>query len=400
MNENKMISAEEATEIVLDHTIDPGNEWVSLEDSVGRVTAENICADRDLPPFDRAMMDGIAIASRDFANGISRFVIQGTQYAGATPLSVSQPGECIEIMTGASLHPSLDCVIRYEDLSIDNGVAELLTSPSAGQSIHKKGSDTLKDSVLIHKNTPIGNPEIAVAAAVGAAKLLVKKHLRVIIISSGDEIVDIDQTPGPEEIRNSNAYLLSSLLRQHGILAEKVHVPDDENQTRHILEYALKGFDVILLCGGVSKGKKDHIPQALEASGVVKHFHQVSQRPGKPFWFGRHEKAAVFALPGNPVSTFMCARRYFVPWLLKSSGQEPMSARYAILAEDYDFKPELTYFLQVKIYEENALRFALPVTGGGSGDFSNMLKADGFLELPLQTNSLYKKGDIFRFWTF
>lgn len=395
-----MISVEEATHIVISHAADFGTETIPLIEAPGRILASPVQTDRGLPPFDRVTMDGIAIRWEDYENGTRDFRVVGTQYAGQESLALTTKGDCIEIMTGCALHESADCVIRYEDITLKDDRANIMVQPQKGQNIHSKGSDARSGEILIAKDTFFRTAEIAVAASVGLSFPEVRKTPKVIIISSGDEIVEIDKTPKATEIRNSSAYALSALLRSHGIATDKIHITDDKALTESQVKNALIQYDAIMLCGGVSKGKKDYIPQALEDCGVEKHFHQVSQRPGKPFWFGTKDKVAVFALPGNPVSTFMCARRYFIPWLLGSLQQEPMNSLWAVLAEDYHFGPELSYFLQVRIKEENGRRMAIPVTGGGSGDFSNMLKADGFLELPLQKGTHYKKGEVFRFWGF
>ena len=170
-----------------------------------------------------------------------------------------------------------------------------------------------------------------------------------------------------------------------GGVSSLFHVPDDEAAIAKELEVILSQFDLILLSGGVSKGKYDFIPQSLEALGIKKLFHQVSQKPGKPMWFGRSSTKFVFALPGNPVSTFMCFHKYVKPWLLASLGAS-FKTQKAILAADYSFKAPLTYFLQVRLINEEGKWMAYPITGRGSGDFVNLKDVDGFLELPKGQN--------------
>lgn len=395
-----MVSVDDATRVVLENTPDSGSEIISIEQATGRVLFKAIVADRDLPPFDRVTMDGIAIRWEDYRNGIRKFNIKGAQFAGASPLDLGEEADCIEIMTGAMLGSTADCIIRYEDLEIKDGIAEVLVPCQKGQNIHFKGSDATAGQVLVRENTSMRPAEIAVAASVGETLIAVRKLPRIAIISSGDEIIDIDKAPLPSEIRNSNAYCLAALLSDQGIKADKFHIKDDQEASVKQIKDTIDSYDVILLCGGVSKGKKDFIPQALEDAGVEKLFHQVSQRPGKPFWFGKRGNTVVFALPGNPVSTFFCARRYLMPWLKKTLHQNPEDHTWAALSEDYHFNPTLSYFLQVKISQDKAGRVAIPETGGGSGDFVNMLSTDGFLELPLKEESLYKKGEVFKFWSF
>ncbi|MEO6908815.1 MAG: molybdopterin-binding protein, partial [Abditibacteriaceae bacterium] len=179
---------------------------------------------------------------------------------------------------------------------------------------------------------------------------------------------------------------------------DMIHILDDADITRQQISRCLEEYDVILLSGGVSMGKFDYVPKVLEELSVQKYFHKVQQRPGKPFWFGAHSNGTlVFALPGNPVSAFMCLHRYFVPWL-EASLDIPSSSSYAILNGDIFFDRPLQYFLQVKIQiDDKGQLLATPVDGKGSGDFANLLDADAFMELPAE-KSTFKKGDVYKVW--
>jgi len=182
-----------------------------------------------------------------------------------------------------------------------------------------------------------------------------------------------------------------------GVQADRLHIDDELKATQSALAKCIKAYDVILLSGGVSKGKYDYVPAALEALGVQKHFHKVKQRPGKPFWFGEMaEQCTIFALPGNPVSSFMCTQRYVRPWLRLSLGLEPMGYAQAVLTQNFHFKPDLTYLLQVSThYDASTGRLmAQPLEGRGSGDLANLADADAFLELPRGRND-FKAGEVF-----
>jgi molybdopterin molybdotransferase len=235
-------------------------------------------------------------------------------------------------------------------------------------------------------------------ASVGKSEVEVYRFPSVALLSTGDELVDVDQTPMPHQIRKSNTFALQAALRELNIESSLFHVNDDEQKVKDQIKDLVSKFEIILLTGGVSKGKFDFVPSVLESLGIPKLFHTISQRPGKPMWFGRSDKNFVFALPGNPVSTFMCFYRYVKPWIEKSLGLETHSTQ-AILAEDFKFSPALTYFLQVKAKNENGCLMAYPVAGGGSGDFANLKEVDGFLELPLHEND-FKKGSVFPFYPF
>ncbi|WP_225975448.1 molybdopterin molybdotransferase MoeA [Panacibacter ginsenosidivorans] len=396
-----MVTVEQAEKIVLAQIKDYGTEQMYFENALGRVLAEDVKADRDLPPYDRVTMDGIAIQFESFEKGNYSFKIIGTQAAGDTPIEITNFDECVEIMTGAALPSTTDTVIRYEDLNIKDGIATVtINTVTKNQSIHFRGRDKKQNEVVVKANQVVSPVIIQMTAAVGKDKLLVKKLPKVVIISSGDELIKVNETPTPYQIRKSNNYTIKAALQQYRINAEMIHIPDDAEITRKEIEKCLQQYDVIILSGGVSEGKFDYIPKALETCGVEKLFHKVQQRPGKPFWFGKHNNGVlVYAFPGNPVSTFMCLHRYFLLWLEQSLNivKEPM---YAQLNKDFVFNPALQYFLQVQLtINNNGTLLATPVEGNGSGDFANLLGTDAFMELPLEQNK-FTKGEVYRIWQF
>lgn len=397
-----MIRVEEAEKIIQSQVKDFGTETIPFESALGRVLAEDLIADRDLPPFNRVTVDGIAINYISFEKGNRLFRIKAIQAAGDAPEEINNPDECIEIMTGAALPATTDTVIRYEDLEIKNGMATvIIASISKGQGIHYKGKDKNKNEVVAAANQLITPALISIAASVGKTKLTVKKNPRVVIISSGDELVEVDTMPSPFQIRRSNNYTLRSILQQNSLDAEMKHLPDDLEITIQKIKECLAQYDVIILTGGISMGKYDYIAQALQDLSVKKLFHKVQQRPGKPFWFGTFKNGTiVFALPGNPVSAFMCLYRYFLPWLKASLGLRYNTSSYAVLKEDFSFTARLQYFLQVQLnIDEHGKLMATPVEGHGSGDFTSLLSADAFMELPMEQNN-FTEGEIFKIWAF
>ena len=397
-----MIQVAEAEHIVLSQAKDYGVETISFELSLGRVLAEDIKTDRELPPFNRVAMDGIAISYNAFEKGIRTFTIRGTQAAGNKPIDIDYSGECIEIMTGAALPGSCDTIVRYEDVTIENRKATInIDDIRRGQNIHPKGIDCPANETVVYGGQVIDSTVICMAASVGKTKLQVKKLPKIVIITTGGELVSPDASPSYYEIRRSNNYAIQAVLQGYHAHAELMHIPDDATISKRILTDCLVNYDVIILSGGVSKGKFDYIPQVLEDLQVKKLFHQVRQRPGKPFWFGAHDTGRlIFAFPGNPVSTFLCLHRYLVPWLKASLGIREQKTSYAILDANISFKPPLQYFVQVKLHisEEGRLT-ATPVEGHGSGDFANLLIADAFMELPAERDN-FKKGEVYRIWPF
>jgi len=399
-----MITVEEAEKIILEEVRDCGAEIMPFELTLGRVLAENIKADRDLPPFNRVTMDGIAVNYNALENGVSSFHVTATQAAGDPLAEIFEADQCIEIMTGAALPPCVDTVIRYEDLEMRAGLASIIVNRNTikqGQNIHYQGRDKKKDDIVATSGQLITPAIISQVASVGETELRVKKLPRVVIISSGDELVEVEQTPLLYQIRKSNNYTVKAILQQNGIDAAMMHIPDNPEITQKLIQECLQNFDVILLSGGISMGKFDYIPKALEELQVQQLFYKVKQRPGKPFWFGKHDNGTVvFAFPGNPVATFMCVYRYFLPWLQASLGLNPKPAVYAVLAKDFHFQPDLKYMLQVQIHvNEEGRLIATPVEGNGSGDFANLADTDAFMELP-SDKDVFKKGEVYKIYSF
>ena len=386
-------------------------EEVIFADSLGRVLKEEIFADRNFPPFNRVSMDGIAISHNSFVNGQSAYKIEGVQAAGSEQLTLNDTTNCIEVMTGAMLPLNCDVVIPYEQIAIENQIASIVIEELIFyKNIHKKGSDKNKGDFLISKNTLISSAEIGVLATVGKSKVKVAKNPRVMIVSTGDELVEVSQTPKEFQIRRSNVHTLVSLLKRKQIQADTAHITDDKNTLKQKVNEFLESYDVLLFSGAVSKGKFDFIPEVLDELGVEKLFHKVAQRPGKPFWFGgttisiiskqdvnqdeKKSKTIVFAFPGNPISTFVSCVKYFYPWFDKSLGIESTNQNLAILANDITFNPSMTYFVQVKLENKNGSIYAIPIVGNGSGDLASLVEGGAFLELPADKKK-FKKGEVF-----
>ena len=404
-----MISVAHALQTVLNASQDFGVEEVPFIKSVGRILKEDIAADRDFPPFNRVAMDGITIDYTLFKNGQRRFKIEGIQAAGSKQITLLDPENCIEVMTGAVLPNEANTVIRYEDVTIKNGIASInVDSINEGQNIHTKGKDGKTGAILIQKNTKISAAEIGVLATVGKSFVKVAKQPKVMIVSTGDELVGVAEIPLEHQIRRSNVFTLVSLLEKLNIPPETAHITDDKPVLKSKIKGYLQEYDVLLFSGAVSKGKFDFLPEIFEELAVEKRFHKVAQRPVKPFWFGcsssisrieqgvnvnRNKKTIVFGFPGNPISTFVNCLAYFYPWYYKSIGLE-ISQETAILGKDVSFKPNLDYFLQVKLKSENGNLIAIPITGNGSGDLASLVKTDAFIQLP-NDKIEFENGDVF-----
>ena len=390
-----MISSEKALHTILNQTEEFGIELIDFKKSLGRILKEEIVADRDFPPFNRASMDGIGITIDAFNKGVREFKIEGVQAAGSPQLTLEDSNNCIEVMTGAMAPINTNAVIPYELVTIKDGIATVSTNDiNYFQNIHRKGLDRKKKDVLIRKNTVLSPAEIGVLATVGKTKVKVAKLPKVMVISTGDELVKVDQTPELYQIRRSNVHTLVSLLEKIKIKADTIHISDDKPLLKQKIADILNNYDVLLFSGAVSKGKFDFLPEVLEELHVEKLFHKVRQRPGKPFWFGKKDTKTIFAFPGNPVSTFVSCMKYFYPWYQKSMGIDHSSNNFAILANNFSFKPDLTYFLQVKLENKNGQLLAHPIAGHGSGDLANLVDNDAFIELPTDKD-IFNKGEVF-----
>lgn len=399
-----LTSVAEATAAVLQHPLDFGVEKIALAEAAGRILAQPLVADRDFPPFDRVTMDGIAIAFQSWEAGQRRWHIESVQAAGQPPqeLRDAQQG-AIEVMTGAMMPTGTDTVIRYEDLVLDAGIASTLSEVAVTpcQNRHLRGSDAPAGRELVPVGVRLSAGELGLGATVGAAWVSVKRLPRVLVVSTGNEIVAVDAQPQAYQIRSSNAYTIAAALETEGVIAERLHLPDDQEIMARALAEVLEAYDLVVLSGGVSAGKFDFIPQVLTTLGVSPVLHQVAQRPGKPLWFGTYrQQAVVFGLPGNPVSTLMCALRYVLPWVRHSLGLTPLPAHYATLATPLEFSPALTLFQTVALHcKPDGRYWAEPLQGNGSGDLAIMGRANGFLELPADRNS-FAAGEVFPGYTW
>ena len=371
-------------------------ESLPLTQCVGGTLRENVYAERDHPPFDRVTMDGIAVDSESLRRGVKRFRIQAIQAAGSPPLKLRSGDDAIEVMTGAILPVGSDCVIPVEQLEMADGFAALKASVNQApyHNIHRRGSDSRQGHLLLEAGTLLRAPEIAVAASAGMARVRVSSQPAIMVMSTGDELIEPGDPIADYQVRRSNAYAVAATLRKRGFgRVGDDHVPDDEAILRARLELHLTTHEVVVLSGGVSMGKYDLVPKVLMQLGVEEVFHNIAQRPGKPMWFGIGPQGqSVFGLPGNPVSTLVCLIRYVIPAIAEAMGTKRRLPERLALGAPVTFQPPLTYFLPVTIeHDEWGRSWAMPKAPNGSGDFLSLAGTDGFVELPPGPNT-YAKG--------
>lgn len=343
-------------------------------------------AERDNPPFDRVCMDGVAMASSAFVGGTRSFRIQATQAAGDVPLTLASPAMAIEAMTGTVLPHGTDCVIPLEEYDLADGVLTLKAEATAEpwRNVQRRGSDSRPGVPMLVSGMPLGAAEVAVVASAGLPEVLVSRQPAICVISTGDELVEPGKPIADHQVRRSNAYAVASALALHGFdRVQERHLRDDETQMRRALGALLESEDVLVLSGGVSKGKFDFVPKTLQALGVTEVFYQVAQRPGRPLWFGVGPRGQlVFGLPGNPVSTLVCLVRYVLPALQAAMQRRPAVRERVALAEASSGR-KMTYFMPVtRIAATPARAMVTTQPPNGSGDFLALAGTDGFVELP------------------
>ena len=378
------------------------SERQPLAACVDRVLREDVFAERDQPPFDRVTMDGVAIAHRDWARGIREFEVVGTQAAGRPALAVGRAGQCIEVMTGSMLPEGTDSVVPIERVARDGSVARL-TAPEVNprQFVHSRGSDRRGGALLLAAGTRIGPPEAAVLASAGRHDFAVTALPEVAVISTGDELVDMDEPIAPFQIRSSNDRALEASLTTHRLArVTRTRLKDDPEVLAASIAELHGRSDVLILSGGISKGQFDFVPQVLERLGARVLFRRVRQRPGQPMWFGLSAQGKpIFALPGNPVSTLVCATRYVLPALRAAAGLAAERTESVALAAAYEPSPELTYFVPVKLtWSAAGVARADTRPTNTSGDFVTLAGTDGFVELPAakQTYAAGSAARLFR----
>jgi molybdopterin molybdotransferase len=382
-----MLEPQSAEKLIAEHLVCLPIESLPVGQCAGAVLRENIYAERDHPPFDRVAMDGVALCSGAATAGRRRFKLQATQAAGDPPTVLNAAENCIEVMTGAVLPGGCDTVVPVERVRSADGYVEIENGSGtvAWGNVHRRASDRTQGALLLAAGSLLHAPEIAVAASAGMARVRVSSQPAIVVVSTGNELVEPGDPIAPHQIRRSNAYAVAAALRQRGFArVADDHLPDDAALLRQQLRLHLNTHEVLVLSGGVSAGRFDLIPKVLEEIGVRCVLHGIAQRPGRPMWFGiSGQGRAVFALPGNPVSTLVCLVRYVIPALYAAMGLPANGCERIALAAPIEWTPRLTGFMPVRISHDDWARpWATPCATNGSGDFASLALTDGFIELP------------------
>ena len=388
-----MLTYQQARQAVIDQVQRkkglPETASIRIWDALGFVLAQEIKADRPYPPFDRSTRDGYAIRSTDATAGaVLRCV--GEIKAGDSVTAPMKPGTCVQIMTGAAVPAGADAVVMIEHTRREGDTVRFERPAQPGQNVVPRGSEADPGQTILRPGIRLGYAELALAAQVGAAELCCATKPRVAILSTGDEVVSLNETPGAFQIRNSNSVSLAAQVRLAG--AEPVllgNAGDRVDDLRARIERGL-AEDVLVLSGGVSMGKYDLVETVLKELGTEFYFDAVAIRPGRPAVFGRCGNTFVFGLPGNPVSTMVTFELFVIPALdiLSGASPRPLPLLEARVAEPLHEKPGLTHFLPARLEWRNAAPEVRALRWQGSGDITALAQANCFLVVDAERGAI------------
>jgi molybdopterin molybdotransferase len=377
-----VLSVDEARHAVLARIARLPAERVPLDEACGRVLAEDVVAARALPGFDASAMDGYAARAAELPGALS---IAAHVAAGA-PLATAVPARAaVRILTGAPLPAALDTIVIQEDARIDGDLVHLPAS-APGANIRRTGEDVAPGERAIAAGTRLGAGELGLLAALGVAHVPVARAPRVAIIATGDELVDVVTAPGPGQLVDSSAHALLAQIAEAGGRATYLGIArDDRDAIAHMIEHSLD-YDAVVTTGGVSVGDRDHVRDALAAAGVALELWKVAMKPGKPFAFGTTGtagRAAVFGLPGNPVSTFVAFELFVRPALLALQGAAQLARPRApvALAGGYAKPPGRAHYLRARVVRDGARLVAHPHAKQGSAMLSSLVGCNALVEV-------------------
>ncbi len=375
-----MIELKEALQIVLDAARLLGVERVEMANALSRVLAEDVAADMDMPPFDKAAVDGYACRREDLPNALA---VVETLAAGAAPIKAVGPNQCAKIMTGAVVPQGADCVVMIEQTQTVGPDGIRFVGGQTRDNICRRAEDIRQGQIILRKGSRIGPQQIAVLASFGHVRPLVARRPTVAVIASGDELVVPGEKPGPSQIRNSNSPQLAAQLRSMGVVAHDYGIVEDtEADIDRILRAVLAEHDVVIMSGGVSAGDFDFVPAMLRRNNVELLFEKIAVKPGKPTVFGQSERAYCFGLPGNPVSTFVMFELLVRPFLYRLMGHDyspavvQMSLDEPITRRD----AERQGWIPVKLTSGTTVQ---PVEYHGSGHMLALCQADGLIRVEI-----------------
>jgi molybdopterin molybdotransferase len=381
-----MISIAEAIQIVKTQTAQLFAEDVAIDSSRGRILAENIVADTDLPPFDRAQMDGYAVRAADVGNVPAHLQIVGESAAGAGWHHEMKAGEAVRIMTGAPVPTGADAVQQVELTRESDSQVEILEPVELGRSIVRRASEIKSGETVLRAGQEINAAMIATLASFGYAKVKAGARPKVAVMATGSELVDVDQKPGQDQIRDSNNYTIAACAELSNAVVERLPLAgDDTEELKRQISRAAEHADVLITSGGVSMGVYDFTKAALKELGAEVFFERVALRPGKPTVFARLGSTLVFGLPGNPVSVSVTFNLFVRTALRAMQGarETTLPVEHAVLARNVKGSIDRESYLPATLRtDEKGMLLAEPLKWGGSSDFVSFARATALINLP------------------
>jgi molybdopterin molybdotransferase len=394
-----MLAVAEAQAVVLQHAQPLPPAVVPLTHAaVGLVLAEDVVSDLDVPPYDKALMDGYAVRAADLAEGRAMLRVVEEVSAGQTPRRPVGPGEATRIMTGAPLPAGADAVVMVEHTRpADEGrVAVEDRPPAPGQNVLARGREMRRGDTVLAACTVLRPPELGVLATVGRTSARVAPAPTVAVLATGDELVEAEAAPGPGQIRNSNGPMLAALVYRAGGVPRPLGIARDRlDHLRPLVAEGLRS-PVLILSGGVSAGKLDLVPGVLRELGVTAHFHKVEMKPGKPVFFGSRDGHLVFGLPGNPVSSLVCFELFVRPALRRLGGHADAGPRLlrAALAEDFAYRTDRPTYHPARLEAGERGWEVRAVPWFGSPDLRGLTRANAFVLFPAGDH-VHRAGQVF-----
>jgi molybdopterin molybdotransferase len=383
-----MLSVTEAQEIVLRHAQPLPETSVPLTPAaLGLVLAEDVVSDLDMPPHDKALMDGYAVRTADLAGGVRELRVVEEVTAGKVPQAPVGPGEATRIMTGAPLPAGADAVVMVERtrLLAGNRVAVEDGPLKPGQNIMPRATEMRRGDVILAAGAVLRPPEFGVLATVGRTAVQARPAPVVAVLSTGDEVVDASVVPGPGQIRNGNGPMLLAQAARAGAVPRPLGIATDRVESlKPLIAQGLQAA-VLVLSGGVSAGKLDLVPGVLRELGVEAHFHQVAMKPGKPVFFGSRGATLVFGLPGNPVSALVCFELFVRPAVRRLLGHAEAGPRLvqATLVEDFAYRTDRQTYFPAWLESREGRLLVRPVPWKGSPDLRSLTRANALVVFPV-----------------
>ena len=400
-----MLNPDDAKRIILEHTSLKTPLSMGLEECLGLVLAEDIQATSSVPAFDNSAMDGYAMRTGDLAHAseISPVPLRKIDFiaAGDDGLQPLRQGECFQIATGAKLPPGADTIVMKEQVRMDADRIWFTRAPQKSQHVRFKGEDIPEGQIVLSQGERIGPSQITLLAAFGYSRVLVQPPLQVVVITTGSELIDVDQPLEPGKIHDVNSYMLAALAREELCFVHRVGiVKDDPRLIYEVVNINIQA-DLILITGGVSMGERDFVKEALKEIGTEEIFWKVRIKPGKPFYFavhrhGKKEKTLVFGIPGNPAAGYVVFEEYTRPSIRKAMGRRLLENPLVSATLDLDIteQSDRRQYIRANLRKDHNQYHVAPLPAQGSHSLSSLAGANALIVVPENEKALPKGSSV------